>query len=91
MRSSASVAEVARNFAEYVDRVALRGEYFVLMRGHRAVAELRPVPSGVRLGDLPALLASLPRLAPGDAAAFEADLATARIEACPLTCRDDDG
>jgi hypothetical protein len=32
----------------------------------------------MRLGDLPGLLASLPRLGPEDAAAFEDDLATAR-------------
>ena len=78
MRSSLSVIEVARNFAEYVNRVAIRGETFVLMRGGRAVAELRPVSAGLRLGDLPALLASLPRLGTEDAVAFENDLASAR-------------
>jgi antitoxin (DNA-binding transcriptional repressor) of toxin-antitoxin stability system len=78
MRNSPSVTEVARNFAEYVNRVAFRGERFVLMRGRRAVAELRPVPAGMRLGDLPQLLASLPRLGAEDAAAFEDDLAAAR-------------
>lgn len=77
MRSSPSVTEVARNFADYVNR-AFRGERFVLMRGRHAVAELRPVPAGMRLGDLPGLLASLPRLGPEDAAAFEDDLAAAR-------------
>jgi antitoxin (DNA-binding transcriptional repressor) of toxin-antitoxin stability system len=84
MRSSPSVTEVARNFADYVNRVAFRGERFVLMRGRRAVAELRPVPTGMRLGDLPGLLASLPRLGPDDAAAFEDDLATARDQMRPL-------
>ncbi|HEX8395578.1 MAG TPA: hypothetical protein VF665_24715 [Longimicrobium sp.] len=78
MRSSPSVTEVARNFAEYVNRVAFRGEHFVLMRGGRAVAELRPVSIGMRLGDLPGLLASLPRLSSDDAAAFGDDLDTAR-------------
>jgi len=77
MRSSASDTEVARNFAEYVDRAAFHGERFVLMRGSRAVAELRPVLAGMRLGDLPGLLASLPHLGSEDAAAFEEDLATA--------------
>lgn len=76
MRYSPSVTEVARNFAEYVNRVAFRGERFVLMRGRRAVAELRPVPAGMRLGDLPEMLASLPRLGADDAAAFEDELAT---------------
>jgi antitoxin (DNA-binding transcriptional repressor) of toxin-antitoxin stability system len=77
MRSSPSVTEVARNFADYVNRVAFRGERFVLMRGRRAVAELRPVPASMRLRDLPRLLASLPHLGPEDAAAFEDDLAAA--------------
>jgi antitoxin (DNA-binding transcriptional repressor) of toxin-antitoxin stability system len=88
MRSSPSVTEVARNFAEYVNRVAFRGEHFVLMRGRRAVAELRPVPAGMRLGDLPGLLASLPRLGPEDAAAFEDDLASARDQIGNLPERD---
>jgi hypothetical protein len=48
----------------------------VIVRGQRPVAELRPVPTGARLADLPALLASLPRL--DDADAFAADLDTAR-------------
>jgi hypothetical protein len=80
MRYSPSVTDVARNFADYVNRVAFRGESFVLMRGRRAVAELRPVPVGMRLGDLPELLASLPRLGAEEAAAFETDLAAARAE-----------
>lgn len=88
MRSSPSVTEVARNFAEYLNRVAFRGEHFVLMRGRRAVAELRPVPSGMRLGDLPELLASLPRLGSDDADAFEDDLATARGQLGNLPERD---
>jgi putative addiction module component (TIGR02574 family) len=43
-------------------------------------AELRPVTAGMRLGDLPELLASLPRLGAEEAAAFEADLTAARAE-----------
>lgn len=78
MRYSPSVTEVARDFADYVNRVAFHGERFVLMRGRRAVAELRPVPAGMRLGDLPELLASLPRLGAEEAAALEADLGAAR-------------
>jgi hypothetical protein len=80
MRYSPSVTDVARNFADYVNRVSFRGERFVLMRGRRAVAELRPVPAGMRLGNLPELLASLPRLGAEEAASFEADLAAARTQ-----------
>lgn len=78
MRHSRSVTEVACNFAEYVNRVASRGERFVLMRGRRAVAELRSVPAGTRLGEIPALLASLPRMEAEDAARFGDDLTFAR-------------
>lgn len=46
MRLNPTVTEVARNFAEYINRVAFGGERFLLMRGKRAVAELRPVPKG---------------------------------------------
>lgn len=38
------------------------------------VAELLSVPRGVRLGELPGLLAALPGLAPGDAERFGRDL-----------------
>ena len=69
MRFNPSVTEVARNFAEYINRVAFRGERFILMRGKKPVAELRPVPVGKRVGELSALLASLPRLPAADARA----------------------
>ena len=75
-----TVTEVARNFADYVNRVTYRGESFVLTRGSKPVAELRPVRSGGRLSELPALIASLPRLSPEEAEAFEKDLEDARAE-----------
>lgn len=73
-----SVAEVARHFAEYIDRVSCRGESFVLVRGNRPVAELRPLPAGKRLGELPVLLASLPHLSPAEADELADDLTAAR-------------
>jgi antitoxin (DNA-binding transcriptional repressor) of toxin-antitoxin stability system len=78
MRYTPSVTDVARNFAEYINRVAFRGERFVLMRGRRPVAELRPVPSGMRLSELPDLLASLPHLGAEEASSLADDLASAR-------------
>jgi hypothetical protein len=78
MQRFASVGEIARDFEAYVNRVALHGEHFLLMRGRRAVAELRPVMPAVRLRDLPGLLASLPSLGPEGITAFEDDLAIAR-------------
>jgi antitoxin (DNA-binding transcriptional repressor) of toxin-antitoxin stability system len=74
MRLNASVTEVARNFADYINRVAFRGERFVLMRGKKPMAELGPVPSGKRLGELPEILGSLPRLDPAEAESLAADL-----------------
>lgn len=73
-----TVTEAVRHFSDYVSRVAYRRESFVLCRGKKAVAELRPLPNGRRLGDLPAILRSLPRLGKEDAAAFAADLEAAR-------------
>jgi antitoxin (DNA-binding transcriptional repressor) of toxin-antitoxin stability system len=73
-----SVTEAVRHFSDYVSRVAYRHESFLLCKGNKPVAELRPLPSGRRLGDLPALLASLPHLAKGDAAAFAEDVESAR-------------
>lgn len=69
---SLTMTEVARHFAEYINRVVYRRESFVLVRGSKAVAELRPLPSGKRLADLPALLASLPPLTAEDADEFAA-------------------
>ena len=78
--SDVTVTQVARNFAEYVNRVAYRRESFTLLRGKKPLAELRPLPAGARLSELPGLLASLPRLSEAEAGAFGADLAAARGE-----------
>lgn len=86
MNSRASITDVARNFSDYIDRVTHQGETFVLMRGGKAVAELRPLSAGQTLGDLAAFLASAPRLGEENAAAFAAELEEARAElnAAPL-------
>jgi antitoxin (DNA-binding transcriptional repressor) of toxin-antitoxin stability system len=78
--SDVTVTQVARNFAEYLNRVAYRGESFTLLRGKKPLAELRPLPAGARLSELPGLLASLPRLSAAEAGAFAEDLAAARSE-----------
>ena len=79
MPETLTATEVARGFADVLNRVAYRRESFVIVRGQRPVAELRPVPAGVRLADLPALLTSLPNL-DDDADSFAADLEAARAE-----------
>ncbi len=78
MAQTLSVTEVARHFAEYINRVSYRGECFVLVRGNKPVAELRPLPAGKRLVELPALLASLPHLSPAEATQLAGDLTSAR-------------
>jgi antitoxin (DNA-binding transcriptional repressor) of toxin-antitoxin stability system len=78
--SDITVTEVARHFADYINRVAYRRESFTLVRGNKPLAELRPLPTGGRLAELPSLLASLPRLSLSEATEFGADLAEAQAE-----------
>jgi antitoxin (DNA-binding transcriptional repressor) of toxin-antitoxin stability system len=80
MIQRASVTDLLRNFSDYINRVAYRGERFLLIRGRTAVAELSPVPSGRSLGDLPDLLRLLPRLEAEDAGSLAGDLDMARAE-----------
>lgn len=74
------LTQLARHFADYVNRVAYRRESFTLVRGKKPLAELRPLPAGKRLSELPALFASLPRLSASEAADFAADLSSAQAE-----------
>jgi antitoxin (DNA-binding transcriptional repressor) of toxin-antitoxin stability system len=78
--SEVTVTEVARHFADYVNRVAYRRESFTLVRGNKPLAELRPLPVGKRLSELPSLFASLPHLSPAEATEFGADIAAAQEE-----------
>ena len=73
-----TVTELARKFAEYINRVAYRGEKFIVTRGKKPVAELRPVSSGIKMSELAAFYASLPHLSPEDAEAFAQDIEAAR-------------
>ena len=88
MAQTRTVTEVARHFTEYINRVSYRGESFVLTRGNKSVAELRPLPAGKRLLELPSLMASLPHLSPTEATQFADDLARAREELARVEARD---
>lgn len=57
------------------------------MRDGQPVAVLGPIPKARRLGDLPALLESLPRLGVAEAEAFERDVEAGRGA---WYCRDED-
>ena len=61
--SVVTVAQVARNIAEYVNRVACRRESFTPVRGKKPLAELRLLPAGARLSELPGLSAVKHRVA----------------------------
>ena len=74
MSSEVSITNVSRHFSEYLNRVTYKGEHFLLKRGKNIVAELKPAPRGGRLGDLPALLKSLPRLSVSEITSFSRDL-----------------
>jgi antitoxin (DNA-binding transcriptional repressor) of toxin-antitoxin stability system len=76
--TSLSVTEMVRGFSDYVNRVAYRGERFILLKGRKPVAELRPVPAGRLLGELEDVLRSLPALNAAEAADFAADIEEAR-------------
>lgn len=78
MYETRSVTEVARHFADYINRVLYRGECFVLMRGNKPVGELGPLPVGKRLAELPGLFASLPKLSEIEATEFAEDIGSAR-------------
>jgi len=78
MSQTLTVTEVANHFTEYVNRVASRGECFVLVRGDKPIAELRPLPEGKRLSELPALCASLPPLSDTEVVQLSDDLTVAR-------------
>ena len=73
-----TATEMARNFSDYLNRVSYAGESFILVRGKKILAELRPAPQGRKMGDLPALFKALPRLEPGDARDFERDVTAAK-------------
>ena len=80
MAHTLSVTELVRNFADYVNRVFYRRERFVLTRGNKPIAELRPLPAGRTLAELPQILAALPPLSEDEMAQFADDLDKARIE-----------
>ena len=75
-----SVTDVARHFSEYINRVTYKGDRFVLVKGGREVAELKPLPRGRRLSELIALLKTSSALTPKEADSFEKDVESARAE-----------
>jgi len=78
IRRRLTVTEMARNFSEYINRVSYQGERFLLTRGSRVVAEIRPVPAARKLSELPELFAGLPRLTAEEAEALAEEWSSSR-------------
>lgn len=83
-----SVTEFVRGFSDYVNRVTYRRESFILVKGRKPVAELRPVTAGRTLGELESILRSLPSLTAAEAADFAADIDSARAELPTVEMKD---
>ncbi len=78
--SDITITEISRNFSDFINRVAYRGEHFTIFRGKKAVAEIRPVPSGKTLSEMKSILESLPKLHLPEAEEFKKDLQDIRAE-----------
>jgi prevent-host-death family protein len=88
MSRSVTVTEASRKFADYINRVTYRGESFILTKGNKPVAELRPVPKGRKLSELAAIFKSLPHLTPEEAEAFGRDIDEARERLSKIGVKD---
>ncbi len=88
MPQTLTVTEMARRFAEYINRVAYRGERFILTKGNRPVAEVRPLPKGISYDELCDILTSGPHLDPNDVEQFAKDIDDAREDLNSLPVRD---
>ena len=84
MKSEVSATEAARNLSEYLNRVAYRGERFVIRRGNRPLAELRPVTGPLSGPALLQLLECLPRLSEEELDSLESDIDEGRRAIPPL-------
>ncbi|MFH1941056.1 MAG: hypothetical protein ABIL68_03045 [bacterium] len=83
-----TVTEAARNFSDFVNRVAYRGEHFILLKGKKAVAEMSPVPKGKVLSELPGILSKLPNLSKEEAESLSEDLENSRKQLSDEKLRD---
>ena len=70
----ASVTDVARHFSDYVNRAFYGGENFILIRGGKPVAEIRPLPRNKTVAELSGIFSSLPKLSEKEITSFKDDL-----------------
>ena len=78
MPNTLTVTEMSRRFADYINRVAYRGESFILTRGNKPIAEIRPLRKGLTGAELVKILKDGPHLDPDDVERFAQDIDDAR-------------
>lgn len=80
MAKKITATEAARNFSDFVARVNLRGDVYLLTRHGKVVAQLAPVPDAktIRLADMTKALDSLSHLDAKVAADLEKDIERGR-------------
>ena len=89
MAQTLTVTEMARNFAEYINRVSYRGDCFVLVRGNRPRGGTPPASRWKATRGTPfAAGNAAPHLSPTEATQLADDLETAREELARTEVRD---
>jgi prevent-host-death family protein len=73
-----TVTDAARKLPDVVDRVANKGEQFLLIKGKKPVARIMPIVTSKKLRELPDIVARLPKMSGEDLSAFEQDVIKAR-------------
>ena len=74
-----TVTEAARNFSELVNRIRYQREEATLLKGGRPVARMSPVPAGAIGAELARLWPTLPKLGEKEAARWEADRESSKL------------
>ena len=73
-RNEITATQLARKLTEYLNRVAYRGESFVIMRGKKPVAELKPLRAAGTMVDLVELSKARSSIDSDEREAFARDL-----------------
>ena len=73
-KRSITVTDMVRHFSDYINRVVYNRDRYILVKGKKPVAEVVPLPAGVKLSEFADLIKSLPALSADERADFAADL-----------------
>lgn len=86
MTTEITATEAARNLSEYLNRVAYRGERFVIRRGKQLLAELAPPNRVITGAELADAWERMPHMTADEADAFARDVeeGTAWINSQPV-------